>query len=176
MVSTTGYLHALAAGLAAALACAAPAAAQTQFDPYETVTGTAEAQEGDILIVGGRTIRLYGIDAPEMGQICTDRRGREYDCGAGARNILTMIVRDRELDCTVYGQTIDGLQAGRCFIGTADVGRAMVLRGWAFAYRAFTHRYQDDEARAQDDRAGFWQGRAERPWIWRSQQIRASGG
>ena len=159
-----------------AMAYATPAAGQMQFDTYQTVTGTGTALEGDIVSVGGRTIRLYGIDAPELGQTCTDRRGREYDCGAAARNILTMLIQDREMDCAVYGQTIDGLETARCFIAGADLGRAVVLRGWAFAYRAFSHRYEAAEGRAQAARAGFWEGRAERPWIWRSQQIRDGAG
>ena len=56
------------------------------------------------------------------------------------------------------------------------MGRAVVLRGWAFAYRAFSHRYASAEGRAQAVRAGFWEGRAERPWIWRSRQMQGDAG
>ena len=34
--------------------------------------------------VGDSRVRLYGIDAPESKQLCLDRGGREFACGASA--------------------------------------------------------------------------------------------
>ncbi len=162
--------------LAGALLAAPPGAAQMQFEPGDTVTGTGQAEEGDILAVGGRTLRLYGIDAPELGQNCRDRRGRLYDCGAAARNVLTRFVTGRALACEVYANTIDGLETGRCFAGDTDIGGLMVQSGWAFSYRAFSHRYEAAEGQAQAHRRGFWEGRVMRPSVWRTEQMREAGG
>ena len=161
---------------AAMLSTTPPAAGQMEFAPGDSVSGVAEAEEGDILSIGGRTLRLYGIDAPELGQICRDRRGRSYDCGAAARNVLTRFLTGRALDCEVYANTIDGLETGRCFAGATDIGGLMVQSGWAFSYRAFSHRYASAEARAQAGRRGFWEGRVQRPWVWRTEQIREAAG
>ena len=161
---------------AALLLAAPPAAAQMEFAPGDTVTGVGEAEEGDILSVGGRTLRLYGIDAPELGQTCRDRRGRSYDCGLAARTVLTRFLTGRTLACEVYAHTIDGLETGRCFAGTTDIGGLMVSSGWAFSYRTFSHRYERAEAQAQAGRRGFWEGRAIRPWVWRTEQLRDAPG
>jgi endonuclease YncB( thermonuclease family) len=34
--------------------------------------GQAHSLDGDTLVVDGHRIRLYGIDAPETGQLCSD--------------------------------------------------------------------------------------------------------
>lgn len=151
-----------------------PAAAQMQFEP-ETVTGTATVEQGDVISVGGRMIRLYGIDAPELGQTCQDRRGRSYDCGEAARTVLTRFLTGRTLACQVYANTIDGLETARCFVGQTDIGGLMVLSGWAFSYRNFSDRYEAAEAHAQAEDRGFWEGRAVRPSIWRTQELSGEG-
>jgi endonuclease YncB( thermonuclease family) len=152
------------------------AAAQIAYPPGDTVTGPAVAEEGDIVTVRGRTLRLYGIDAPEMGQTCQDRRGQGYDCGAASRRMLERFVEGRELTCHVYALAIDGLDVGRCFAGNTDIGGLMVLAGWAFSYRQFSDRYESVESRAQSRRRGFWEGRVIRPWVWRTEQMRDGAG
>lgn len=47
-------------------------------------TGPAEIIDGDTIRVGGDTVRLEGIDAPENRQECEDAAGRAYPCGASA--------------------------------------------------------------------------------------------
>lgn len=157
--------------LAAVLAGAAPRAlAQSQFERYQTATGPAQVVEGDKMTVGGRTVRLYGIDAPELGQTCENRRGRSYNCGDTARAVLAQIVGTRELTCTLYSRVEGNIYVGRCFAGSADIGETMIRRGWAFSYRGVSHRYDVAEAWAQSVRAGMWAGRARRPWVWRQEQ------
>ena len=161
-----------AAGLWAWLT-AAPAQAQSQLDPYETIIGFAQALEGDLISVNGALVRLYGIDAPELDQICTSRRGQAYNCGAAARNVLERAIGSNEIECTLYARLSNGESVGRCFLGRLDLGGAMVIHGWAYRTPSLTNRYNGHEANAQASSAGIWSGRAQPPWVWRAQRAAA---
>src|SRR5207237_1182174 len=52
------------------------------------VTGRARVVDGDSLEVAGYRIRLFGIDAPEWRQECTDASGASYACGRAAARAL----------------------------------------------------------------------------------------
>jgi endonuclease YncB( thermonuclease family) len=64
-----------------AVACCASACAQT-------LNGTATITDADTIVIGGETIRLQGVDAPETDQICLDSRGAVWNCGIDARDRL----------------------------------------------------------------------------------------
>lgn len=147
-----------------------PAVGQSQFEPWATVEGVAGAVTGDTLVVGGSNVRLYGIDAPELGQICYSRSGRPYDCGAMARDFLDRALTDRTVTCTLYAQVLSGEQVGRCSVGSTDIGLFVASHGWAFAARGLSNRYGEAEAMAQARGAGVWSGRSVSPWVWRQQQ------
>jgi endonuclease YncB( thermonuclease family) len=51
--------------------------------------------------------------------------------------------------------------------GGADIGRKMVLAGWALAYRQYSTDYVDAEAEARKARRGLWRGTFAKPWEWR---------
>lgn len=55
---------------------------------------------GDGLPLEGGTIRVWGIDAPELGQIC-EIAGRETPCGEDARFLLGALVQGGDLVCEV---------------------------------------------------------------------------
>ena len=144
--------------------------AQIQYDPSQTVEGEAVVMTGDTMVVGGSNVRLYGIDAPELGQTCHSGSGRPYDCGAMARDFLQQALTGRTVHCTLYAEVLDGNQVGRCSVGPTDIGLFLVGHGWAFAARGLSNRYDGMEARAQTRGAGVWSGRSVRPWVWRQQQ------
>ena len=144
--------------------------AQIAYDPFEEVVGVAQVEEGDVLAVGGQPVRLYGIDAPELGQMCSTRRGVRFDCGEAARSILERLIGTAEVSCSVYAGLSDGRSVGRCFVGGADLGLAMVSRGWAYTLPSLSNRYGGAQAEAQARRAGLWSARAQRPWVWRNEQ------
>jgi endonuclease YncB( thermonuclease family) len=151
----------------------AAAVAQSQLDPYETVDGEAQVVEGDTITIDGQTIRLYGIDAPEIGQTCRARDGREYDCGRASLNAVTAMLRGREATCTLFSRTPDGAAVGACEIAGHDVGAAIVTLGWAVSYRGLSNRYEYLESRARTRRTGLWSGRFDRPWVWRTREAQA---
>ena len=45
------------------------------------VTGKSRVIDGDTIWIGDTKIRLHGIDAPEMKQICRTSKGKEQLCG-----------------------------------------------------------------------------------------------
>ena len=156
------------------LSASSAAHAQIAYDPFQEVNGLAQVEEGDVLAVGGQPVRLYGIDAPELGQMCSTRRGVPFDCGEAARSILERLIGTAEVSCFIYAGLSDGQSVGRCFVGGADLGLAMVSRGWAYTLPSLSNRYVGAQAEAQARRAGLWSARAQRPWVWRNEQ-RLSG-
>ena len=165
MIRRTAHFAALFAAL-----LASAAQAQITFDPPQPLDGIAVVMEGDRLNVGGLVVRLYGIDAPEIGQTCLSRRGETYDCGGVARDMLERLIGARPVQCAVYSVLANDEQIGACSVDGRDLAAAMVIRGWAFPVRSLSSRYEALEGRAQSARAGLWSGRAERPWIWRRRQ------
>lgn len=155
------------------LAPLTPALAQTQFSPYQEIEGIAIAVEGDLLDVGGIAVRLYGIDAPEMGQTCWNRRGVAYDCGMASYNILNRLVGNRWVTCSLYAEMASQRYTGVCQLNGQDIGGLMVRAGWAVSFRSLSNRYERMESVAQSQRRGMWSGRVTRPEIWRVQQREA---
>jgi len=51
------------------------------------VSGQARVVDGDTLIVAEQTVRLFGIDAPEMAQTCETPHGT-WPCGRWAQGVL----------------------------------------------------------------------------------------
>ena len=153
-----------ALGLAAsAVLASAPALAE--------ITGTPEIIDGDTLELEGQTIRLYGIDAPELGQTCTIK-GRAYDCGKIARTALLDLTAGVAVTCRVLAAEPDAdasePKPGRCFAQGYDLSEGMAYTGWALAARQVSERYVVFEARAQAAGRGLWKGRFVSPWAWRA--------
>jgi endonuclease YncB( thermonuclease family) len=157
-------------------AAAAPVTAQTPqqaapTEPHRTVSGTAVAMTGDLITVGGASVRLYGIAAPVPGETCETRYGKTYDCYRHATDILQALIGDTPVTCTITTSDRNGQQIGVCRAGGIDLASAMVSHGWAYAYRRLTPAYAGAEAFAESHRLGMWAGKVETPWQWRSRQL-----
>ena len=122
--------------------------------------------DGDSLRAGPIRIRLHGIDAPEIGQIC--EIDSSYDCGRRARDYLADIlgenatVRCDHLDTDRYQRFVM-----RCYHRGIDISAGMVRAGWALAYRRYARDYIGDEADAKKAQRGLWAGTFETPEKWR---------
>lgn len=71
--------------------------------------------------------RIFGIDAPELGQPCLPPY-EKYDCGAAARDDATIRFADRTLYCTVVGRDVYTRPLIVCDIGRTglDLGTALI--------------------------------------------------
>lgn len=144
------------------LAASAPGAAQMK--------GTPTVLDGDTIELQGQRIRLFGIDAPELGQDC-QIKGQSYDCGMVARTALLDLTAGSDVICKVVPADPNGVSAegrpGRCFAGNYDLSEGMAYTGWALAEREVSERYVIYEARAKDSGRGLWKGQFVMPWEWR---------
>jgi endonuclease YncB( thermonuclease family) len=136
--------------------CAAPAAGQSY------ISGPARAGDGDSLTVSGLSIRLYGIDAPELAQLC-DRGGTSWKCGEEAKRQLQAMVDGQQVNCRrvdidEYGRTVAVCAAGRW-----ELNKAMVESGWAIAFRRYSDAYIGEENRAKTAGLGIWSSTFEPP-------------
>jgi endonuclease YncB( thermonuclease family) len=132
----------------------------------QSVTGIARNIDGDSLRVGDREVRLFGIDAPEWGQVC-NRDGQPWDCGAAAAGQLEKLVTGKPVRCTPVDTDEYGRTVAQCAVGNIDVNRAMVASGYAVAYRRYSTTYVSAEESAKANRRGLWAGTFEMPSLYR---------
>ncbi len=65
-------------------------------------TGRYAAIDGDSLRKDGSELRLFGIDAPEYNQNCSNRMGGDYPCGREAQRALARLIGQAELKCFIH--------------------------------------------------------------------------
>lgn len=128
----------------------------------EEIAGRASAIDGDSLKVDGVELRLFGVDAPELAQIC-EREGEPWRCGRDAKAVLAEMIRGEIVACRVTGRDRYRRRLARCEVGGRDIGRVMVSEGWAVGYGD----YEREENRARRAKEGVWAGAFERPADWR---------
>lgn len=129
----------------------------------------AVVTDGDTMMLGGRTVRIWGVDAPEAGQDCQDGAGRSWRCGRQASRALAARVAGAAIACHTVEQDRYGRDVARCSADGEDLGTWLVRSGWALDYKAFSaNQYADEEAQARADRLGVWRGSVTPPWEWRA--------
>src|SRR5262245_33610651 len=68
-------------------------------DIHFMIKEQGQAIDGETLQSSHAEVRLYGIDAPELYQTCTDAEGKSWDCGRAAQAKLKSLVARRAVDC-----------------------------------------------------------------------------
>ena len=154
----------------ALVAVFAPIDAPTRAD----IAGPPKIIDGDTIEINGAAVRLYGIDAPELGQTC--RIGQhDYDCGKIARTALLDLTAGVPVSCKLVppdpaGAPDDGPDGriGRCTADGYDLSEGMAYTGWALASRRVSGRYVRFEDGARAAGRGLWKGEFVAPWAWRA--------
>lgn len=134
----------------------------------DPIDGPATVVDGDHLRVGGRVVRLYGIDAPDPGQRCPGP-DRIHDCGhIAATGLMDLTAGLTRVNCEALGTGPDGITIARCRDSLGfDLSRQMLYTGWAFASPAAAAGFHAEEQRARTARRGMWKWQVTPPWVWR---------
>jgi endonuclease YncB( thermonuclease family) len=153
----------IAAALLAVSALLVPATAQAA-----DIVGVPKIREGDHIQIGSTRIRLGGIDAPAVDQLCLNNSGERWTCGVAARDELIKHVDNKSWTCHPR-QVADrrGRLVARCDVDGEDIQKWLVRNGWALSYVRVSHDYDDDEKAAREAKVGMWQGAFIAPWDWR---------
>ena len=137
------------------------------FSGTPPVKGRAQALGADTLRVGGTTVKLSGIEAPEREQRCGAER-RSWRCAAAAESALSRIVDGRAVSCAVGSKADDGIRTGSCTVGDKDVAGELVRQGHVFSDGTILSRYGSEEREARNAKLGLWVVDAERPSAYRA--------
>ena len=146
-----------------ALALLLPALAAGAAD----ITGIPKIREGDQVTIGNSRIRLGGIDAPSVDQLCLNNSGERWTCGVAARDELSSIPTTRPGPAMCGRPPTAAAAPSRAARSTARTSRNGWCNGWALSYVRFSHDYDADEKAAREAKAGMWQGAFIAPWDWR---------
>lgn len=136
----------------------------------------ARVIDGDTLQVEGAVVQLYGIDAPELGQLC-ESNGRLWHCGVEAALALSKLLtlNQSSLQCSPWSK--DGRSAPDpppattvevCEVGDEDLAVLMLHNGHALALPGAFPDYADAERQARDAKLGVWHSDFVAPWDWRA--------
>lgn len=134
------------------------------------------------LMDDGVEIRLFGIDAPEIGQICITEseepdKDVEIPCGENSKKKLESLIQDAEINCIISGRDAIDRMIGDCEVETRNIktnrvehiniNKEMVATGNAIAYTQMGDKYVEDENKAKQAGLGIWATTFESPSEYR---------
>ena len=130
--------------------------------------------DGDSFMIGNRKLRLDGIDAPELLQICKDAQNIEWPCGRSARAALEKLLSEPGLYCEAEVQDRYARALATCRSATTpDIAAAQVKDGMAVTHEFNGMRnYGSEEDEARVIKRGIWRGEFDRPENWRARHPR----
>jgi len=136
----------------------------------EEIVGKPRVVDADTLDFSGRMVRLFGIDALEIDQVC-GADGRTWACGKEARWAALDRLSPHWVTCVVKASTGEGMAVAVCYLagaGQYDFNAWLVAQGWALADRDATDAYVAAEDAARRAGRGLWRGIFVPPWDWRA--------
>ena len=132
--------------------------------------GTVRVIDADTIDVGGTRVRLFGIDAPEMGQPCR-ADGRQWDCGAWTRDAVRNRFEGTYARCQTRDTDRYGRVVAQCAVDGQDIGQLIVHSGLAWAFRRYSETYDLDEKAAAVAGRGLWAVEVQMPSDYRAAQF-----
>ena len=91
------------------------------FEVGETVSGSARVVDGDTLEISSVRIRLNGVAAPERNELG----------GAEATATMKRLTAGKIVRCSLTGKKTYKREVGTCWVGTLDLGAALIAAGKA---------------------------------------------
>ena len=122
--------------------------------------------DGDTIHINKIKYRLYGIDAPEMKQLCKMKE-KNYKCGVKSKEFLVSLIGNQSVKCNHKDKDRYNRIVAECFLGETNLNKELVRNGWALAYRDYSKDYVIDEEYAQENNLGMWKGKFIHPKKWR---------
>ena len=141
----------------------------------EIISGKAITIDGDTIKIKNKKIRLHGIDAPEIKQLCQRTFlsififsfQENYKCGEISKKKLEKYVKNNIIKCKVEGIDRYKRILGTCYKNTININSRMVRNGYAVAYKKYSKKYLSVEREAKREELGLWKGKFDMPWDWR---------
>ena len=137
-----------------------------------TALGLARAEtaasviDGDTLRLDGATVRLHGVGAPALEQLCF--AGAEpWACGEAAAQALSERVGAAAVHCERVTSAPSDPPGVICETDTV-LNAWMVAQGWAIASETSSSPYRGEQEAAMRAGRGIWRGGFEPPPAWRS--------
>jgi endonuclease YncB( thermonuclease family) len=143
----------------------------------EELVGQVAVHDGDTLKLKlhGTSVRLNGIDAPEVDQLCRNEESEFYPCGEVATKALTAFIAGRDINCIDLDDRSWARTIGVCSVVGTDVADWMVRNGHALDWPKYSKGgYVEAQAEAKRENRGMWAGSFVEPWKYRA--CRRAGG
>jgi endonuclease YncB( thermonuclease family) len=130
------------------------------------LTGKAKVFDGHSFLVENHPVRLNGVDAPGLKQICSSMGGATWRCGEASKAFLARLIDGKEVTCRVTAPAGDGAAVSCSGRGIADIALMIVDAGLVVVNRNGKE-YQSAQSFAQKKKAGLWTGNFTSPIEWR---------
>lgn len=144
--------------------------------PLHVTGSVVSVSDGDsfVLTAGGaaQPVRLLGIDAPELAQLCDTADGLPWPCGKQARSAAhSLAAYGPMIRCTAISEDKFARALSRCRLADGrDLAAELVVHGWAVATN---EDYVLEQAAARRARVGIWRGEFQAPADWRAANPRS---
>tara|TARA_Y100001970_G_scaffold283584_1_gene399085 strand:- start:12775 stop:13305 length:531 start_codon:yes stop_codon:yes gene_type:complete len=139
------------------------------------ISGKPRVIDGDTIKINDKSIRLFGIDAPEKKQKCKKsflkvnflNFQKNYSCGSVSTKNLKKKIENKDIECIFRSEDRYGRYLAICYLEKLDINKWMVKNGYALAYKKYSRKYVLEEQYAKDNKLGMWEGTFIEPEKWR---------
>ena len=111
--------------------------------------------DGDTIHIDNVKYRLFGIDAPEIKQVC-EKNNKKIECGVIAKNVLKIKIGNKIPECIVKDKDRYQRLVAECFVDKESLSKFMVREGYAVAYSQYSSDFLEDEKYAKENNNGIW--------------------
>ena len=140
----------------------------------EEIVGEHKLIDNRTIEINGQQIRFWGLDAPDLDQICytKGKRQKPFRCGASTFEKIGKMLRNQILSCKGDKRDEEGRLVALCYtrIGRSEfeVNEQLVLSGWAVADPVEGKRYLRHQNVARQLKDGHSRSAFVMPWEWRA--------